>query len=133
MGSFPEARDDYAAWVASGQLRRGAVHLAEVRPELWIASLVAQAGYGETPGQRPRLRLRALREALETLAGLAIERGAEVHMPTIGTGQAGGRWPEIRDLILEELADRGIATTVYVLPDAPMPDEALLDDQLSLL
>lgn len=133
MDRFPEAREDYAAWAASGALRRGAVHLADAGEGLWIASLVAQAGYGEGATDRPRLRLGALREALETLAGLASKRAADVHMPTIGAGQAGGPWPQIRDLILEELADRHIATTVYVLPDAAMPDDAAVDDQLSLL
>ncbi len=49
------------------------------------------------------------------------------------TGQAGARWPGIRDLILEELADRHVPTTVYVLPDEPMPEDAPADDQLSLL
>ena len=39
----------------------------------------------------------------------------------------------VRDLILEELADRHVASIVYVLPDAPMPEDASADDQLSLL
>lgn len=133
MDRFPDAHEDFAAWAAGGALHRGAVHLAEAGEGLWIASLVAQAGYGETPSDRPRLRLGALREALETLARLASERGADVHMPTIGAGQAGGHWPQIRDLILEELAEGHIANTVYVLPDAAMPEDATVDDQLSLL
>lgn len=133
MERFPDARSDYAEWANSGQLRRGAVHLTEVANDLWIASLVAQAGYGESPAERPRVRLGALREALETLAHLALERGAGVHMPAIGTGQGGVRWPEVRDLILEELADRHVTTTVYVLPDVPMPEDAPVDEQLRLL
>jgi O-acetyl-ADP-ribose deacetylase (regulator of RNase III) len=133
MERFPAARRDYAAWTTSGHLQRGAVHLAEARQGLWIASLVAQSGYGDAPEQRPRLRVGALREALRTLAQLAGDRGADVHMPPIGTGQAGGRWPEVRDLILEELAGRHVSTTVYVLPGAPMPEDAVVDDQLTLL
>ena len=130
---FPEARESYGEWASSGHLQRGAVHLADAGDSVWIASLVAQAGYGTGPPRRPRLRLAALRRALETLAKLAAERNAEIHMPPIGTGQAGGRWPSVRDLILEELADRHIPTTVYVLPDEPMPEDAPADNQLSLL
>jgi Zn-dependent peptidase ImmA (M78 family)/O-acetyl-ADP-ribose deacetylase (regulator of RNase III) len=133
MQRFPHSRDAYSAWATSGHARRGAVHLADAGAELWIASLVAQAGYGPSASGRPRLRLAALREALETLAALARERDADVHMPPIGTGQAGARWPGVRDLILEELADRHVPTTVYVLPDEPMPEDAPADDQLSLL
>ncbi len=133
MERFPDARSDYAEWAISGQLRRGAVHLTEAGDGLWIASLVAQAGYGDSPAGRSRVRLGALRETLETLAHLALEHGADIHMPAIGTGQGGVRWPEVRDLILEELADRHVATTVYVLPDAPMPEDASFGEQLRLL
>ena len=80
----------------------------------------------------PGLRLAALRTALEQLASLAHERGANVHMPLIGTGQGGMSWPKVRDLVIEELADREVPTTVYVLPDAPMPEDTPSEEQLSL-
>jgi O-acetyl-ADP-ribose deacetylase (regulator of RNase III) len=111
----------------------GAVHFADVEPELWIASLVAQAGYGDTPTERPRLRLAALRQCLETLATAAAERGASIHMPLIGTGQGGAAWPKVRDLVIEELADRHVPTTVYVLPDTEMPEDAPTEAQLTLV
>lgn len=133
MQHFPQARDEYAAWATAGNAQRGAAHLADAGDDLWIASLVAQAGYGDSPSEQPRLRLAALRKSLETLASVAAERSADIHMPLIGTGQGGAPWPKIRDLILEELADRHILTTVYVLPDAAMPEDAPADDQLSLL
>lgn len=133
MRRYPAARDDYTAWANEGGLHRGAVHLSEVGDGLWIASLVAQAGYGETATGKPRLRIAALRDALETLAIAALARDADVHMPLIGTGQGGARWPMVRDLILEEVADRHVACTVYVLPDAPMPEDVPANEQLSLL
>ncbi|HEX8065054.1 MAG TPA: ImmA/IrrE family metallo-endopeptidase [Thermoleophilaceae bacterium] len=121
---FPSAYTNYTTWASSsGNRRLGAVHLADAEPDVWVASLVAQAGYGDNPTPAPRLRLKALRDCLEALAGLALERKASVHMPPIGTGQAGMSWPPVRDLILDELVDRGIAATVYVLPHQPMPDE----------
>lgn len=133
MREYPSARDEYANWASSGQLERGAVHMADTGNGLWIASLVAQAGYGETvEGAQPRLRLPALQIALRRLAARAQELAATVHMPAIGTGQGGARWPKIRDLIVEELVDHQVPTTVYVLPDSAMPEDAP-DDQLSLI
>jgi O-acetyl-ADP-ribose deacetylase (regulator of RNase III) len=131
MKRFSKARDQYRQWAEKGNATLGRVHVADAADRLWIASLVAQAGYGDTasPG---RLRVGALRQALAELAIEAAHLDAEVHMPLIGTGQAGAKWPTIRDLILEELADRQIAVTVYVLPDAVMPEEVLPDEQLSL-
>lgn len=133
MDAYPAAREQYSAWASAGANRRlGAVHLAEAGDERWIASLMAQAGYGESSTGRPRLRLAALRTALEQLAALAQASGAHVHMPLIGTGQGGMSWPKVRDLIIEELADRHIPTMVYVLPDAPMPEDTPAEEQLSL-
>ena len=126
---YPDAKDAYAARNRS-QYPLGSVHFAEAEESLWIASLVAQQGYGESAG--PRLRLPALRSALETLAEKARELGATVHTPPIGTGQGRMPWPPVRDLILEEVVDRGVPVTVYVLEGEPMPEDAELPAQLSL-
>lgn len=131
-GRFPGARDAYASWEPSSR-RLGALHLVEIAPETWIASLVAQSGYGPALPGKPRLRLGALREALEALAQQAQRLNAGVHMPLIGTGQGGMEWAKVRDLIVEELIDRHVPVTVYVLPDAPMPVELSEEDQLTLL
>lgn len=132
MDRYPDAAENYASWPRS-QRELGAVHLQEAAQDTWIASMVAQFGYGQPTGGKPRLRLSALRVALETVADQAAQLHAEVHMPLIGTGQGGMAWPKVRDLILEELCARGLRVTVYVLPDAAMPDEADQEDQLALL
>jgi len=125
------ARQDYAAWASDAQHRQlGAVHISEVEYGLWVASMVAQAGYGLS--RRPRLRLPALRDCLEALAGEAHTRDASVHMPPIGTGQGATPWPRVRDLILEELVERDVAVTVYVLEEEPMPEETPDNGQLTL-
>lgn len=129
MERYPEAKDDFAQRPRD-QRSLGSVHLVEAEPGIWIASLVAQKGYGES--ERPRLRLPALSTALRALASEAIELHATVHMPPIGTGQGGMTWPPIRDLILEEVVDRGVSVRVYVLEDEPMPDDAEVRLQLTL-
>lgn len=134
MDRFPEARDDYADWAKDRARRQlGALHRFEVKPQLWVASLVAQSGYGDTQSSRPRLRLSALRSCLQRLGEVAQELQATVHIPPIGTGQGGTAWPPIRDLLLEELADRQVSVTVYVLPDAPMPQDSESATQLKLV
>jgi O-acetyl-ADP-ribose deacetylase (regulator of RNase III) len=130
---FPAAKDDFERWTSGSSPRLGTVHLFEASADFWIASMVAQAGYGDTPSTRPRLRLTALRRCLEQLASMATERDAGVHMPLIGTGQGGTPWPRIRDLVLEELAGRHVRATAYVLPDAQMPEDAPAEDQLTLV
>jgi O-acetyl-ADP-ribose deacetylase (regulator of RNase III) len=132
MDRYPDARDAYAAWPAS-ERRLGAVHLTAANSDLWIASMVAQSGYGPSADNKPRLRLSALSKALSKVADIAAQLRADVHMPLIGTGQAGMAWPRVRDLILDEVVDRDVRVTVYLLPDARMPEEALEEGQLALL
>ena len=131
MNRFPQAADDYASWPFV-ERSLGEVHMATAADGLWIASMLAQAGFGPRAGKR-RLRIHALQKALRRVAQLAQQKGAEVHMPPIGTGQGGAEWPAVRDLVLEELVNRGVRVTVYVLPEAQMPLEALDAEQLALL
>lgn len=131
---YPEARRLYGEWsTASDERRLGAVHVAQLASDLWVVSMVAQAGYGETASGRSRLRLPALVNCLERLADEALARSASVHMPPIGTGQGATPWPTIRDLILESVVDRGVPVTVYVLPNEPMPQEDRAVGQLALV
>jgi hypothetical protein len=117
--AFPDAARAYRAWTIADpeNLRLGRVHrldqLLEGR-EVTVASMVAQAGFG--PGQEVRLRYDALAQCLDQVADLAAERGARVHVPRIGAGQAGGRWDVIAELIDEHLVKRGVAVTVHTKP-----------------
>ncbi len=130
-GRFPQVADEYSAWTSeAGHLRLGEVHFAQVDSDLAVASMVAQAGYGAS--DRPLIRYRPLTQCLTRLANLAASRGATLHMPLIGTGQAGGKWALVRDLVHEALCMRGIDVTVYVLGEAPMPLEFDDEHQLSL-
>ncbi len=129
MEHYPEAKDAYAQRPPD-QRRLGSVHLVEAEPGIWIASLVAQKGYGASG--HPRLRLSALSPTLRALASAAIELDATVHMPPIGTGQGGTPWPPIRDLVLQEVVDRGVSVTVYVLEGEAMPEDAEVRAQLML-
>lgn len=111
-------QDDFASWSRrEGGLRLGQLHLATATDEISVASMVAQHGYG--PSDKPRIRYAALDACLRELADEARRLGASVHVPRIGAGQAGGRWPIIAEMIEMSLVDRGIDVTVYDLPGAP--------------
>ena len=119
-----EVRD----WVEQDRsnLSLGKIHWAQIEDDLSIVHMVAQRGYG--PSTRPRIRYAALSDALDQLHMIASEQGASVHMPRIGTGQAGGNWELIRELIDERLVRRGTPVFVYALPDRmPSQVQGMLD------
>lgn len=127
---YPEAHESYEDWAETGRNRElGAVHLVQADEDLWICSMVAQEGYGRSA--KPRIRYGALQKALENLARHARELGASVHIPLLGTGQGRGEWPLIKELIYEALGELTGRTTIYVLPEATLPEDAVR--QLSLI
>ena len=110
-------QEEFQDWVHQDRrnLSLGNVHHAEIDDDLSIVHMVAQKGYG--PSGKPRIRYGALRDSLVQLREIAASQGAGVHMPRIGTGQAGGNWDLIRDLIDEHLVRRGVPVFIYLLPD----------------
>jgi hypothetical protein len=63
-GKWPKAQKQFTDWFANdaNSPRLGKVHFAAVTDELTMASIVAQAGYGDSA--RPRIRYRALEQGL---------------------------------------------------------------------
>lgn len=121
---------EFRQWAAESErnLSLGKTHVADVSQDLSIVHMIAQRGYG--PSVRPRIRYSALRECLEKVAELAQMWNATVHMPRIGSGQAGGHWNIIQELIEDSLIWKGVEVTIYDLPGAELPD--LVQGTLSL-
>lgn len=113
----PVSQEDFRAWVQEkpDRLRLGAARVAGIGGGLSVASVVAQKGYG--PSKRGRIRYGALRAGLAEVAKVARERGASIHMPRIGAGQAGGRWPLVKEIVEEVVVGAGVPVTVYVPPE----------------
>jgi len=88
----------------------------KVEDQVFAFQMVAQRGYGHSSSTK--LRYEALRTCLAKLREAANELDASVHMPRIGTGEAGGSWGLISNLIIEELSARGVTPTVYDLPNS---------------
>jgi Zn-dependent peptidase ImmA (M78 family)/O-acetyl-ADP-ribose deacetylase (regulator of RNase III) len=118
---WPTAQRDFTNWATLNrtEFRLGNVHFSQVRHDLVLASLVTQHGYG--PSQKPRIRYFALDQALEKVATFARENGASIHLPRIGSGQAGGDWGIVREIIDQRLSAAQLSVTVYDLPNAEIP------------
>jgi len=119
---WPEAQKDFREWVLSDRKRLslGATRVTRISNDLAVVHMVAQHGYG--PSKKPRVRYAALKHCLDELASIALKEAATIHMPMIGSGQAGGNWEIIADLIDEALLRRNIEVTVYILPTASPVD-----------
>ncbi|MES2178018.1 MAG: hypothetical protein V4550_09155 [Gemmatimonadota bacterium] len=120
--AFPEAQEDFQRWVAADRRRLtlGQSHYTSLSDDLGIFHMVAQRAYG--PSAKPRIRYAALDKCLSDLGSFAGAREATLHIPRIGTGEAGGAWDVVRDMILEQVCARGVPVTVYDLPNRKVAD-----------
>jgi O-acetyl-ADP-ribose deacetylase (regulator of RNase III) len=115
---WPEPERAYREWhrARSGNdFGLGATQLIQVRPDIWVANMIAQHGM-RTGSNGPPIRYDAVDRCLTTVAAHAARLTATVHLPRIGCGLAGGRWDRIEPLIVGSLCARDIATTVYDRP-----------------
>lgn len=92
----------------------GEVFIGALGKDVTVAHMVAQRGIGASGSQR--LRYAALAQCLSGVRAEAQKLGASVHMPRVGTGHGGASWDIVKELIAEELVDKGVATTVYRRP-----------------
>lgn len=126
---WPQVHEEFRALAADrANLALGKVHYHKVEDHLWVADMVAQAGYGPTT-RGPRVKYGVLRSCLSDLAAKAQEIGASIHMPRIGAGNAGGSWPVIEELIQTTVCERGLSVTVYDPPERKQREDS---GQLSL-
>ena len=113
---WPSAQESFTKQVTTDKnsLKLGNVLSTSVAPDLTLASIVAQRGYGVSA--KPRVRYGALRDALISVCGVAKQSNASVHMPRIGSGLAGGSWPIVEEIVREVLVGAGVPVFVYDLP-----------------
>jgi hypothetical protein len=102
------------SWFSSSRKHLGDTFFSEAETGLSICQMVCQHGYGAS--ERPRIRYAALRDCLLSLRDTALDEKASVHMPRVGTGEAGGSWTLISALIDEVLCAAGLSVTIYDLP-----------------
>jgi len=96
----------------------GRVQFISVTEDLTVANMIAQT----SPRDPIPIRYDALRKSLRGVADHALEQGASIHMPKIGTGLSRGNWDQIMEIILEECVNRGIQVYVYLCSSPPPPE-----------
>ena len=117
QSKWPTAQQDFKTLLEGTHgSKLGLTCLSHVDSDVYAFQMVCQRGYGPSP--TPRLRYEALRKCLAKLRDVAHKRNATVHMPKIGTGEAGGSWGLISNLIAEELCAKGITVKIYEPPNA---------------
>jgi O-acetyl-ADP-ribose deacetylase (regulator of RNase III) len=114
---WPEPEAQYRAWHARGEeagFKLGAIQLVDVKDGLSVANMIAQHGV-HPQRDVPPIRYDALAQCLASLAEHAQGVGASIHMPRIGCGLAGGKWPEVEAIIQRTLCAAGVSVHVYDL------------------
>lgn len=112
---WPFVQKEFKEWVFTSRKNTlGNVHVSEIDNNIAAFKMICQHGYG--PSLRPRIRYKSLETCLKQLAEEALRRNASVHMPRIGSGQAGGSWNVVSEIIEEKLCSVGVNVTVYDLP-----------------
>ena len=122
---FPDAEAEFARCIVEipRDDRLGRVIFARASNDMVIGSMIAQEGFG--PSLFPRIRYAALERCLHAIAERAMEDGASIHMPKVGTGAAGGDWDIIAEMVEDRLVRAGLVVTIYDPPPRPLQLELL--------
>jgi O-acetyl-ADP-ribose deacetylase (regulator of RNase III) len=105
-----QRRDKYSS---EKKFELGNVQFVKATDDIWIANMIAQRGIRPDKDGQPPIRYSYVSECLQRVRQFAKRQNASVHMPRIGCGLAGGQWPEIEEMINENLIGHEIETTVY--------------------
>jgi O-acetyl-ADP-ribose deacetylase (regulator of RNase III) len=113
---YPGAQKQFSEWILQipRRERLGHVHFADIGDDTFVASLIAQEGYGASSS--PRIRYAPLERCFSTVMRFALDHKAGVHLPRIGTRQSGGAWDTVEEIIRDTLVAAGLHVTVYDLP-----------------
>lgn len=108
----PEA--EYREWFKSGEsFSLGEIQIIKVEEETWFCNMIGQhRTITSSKGISP-IRYEAVEKCLEKLALEALQLNAEIHMPRIGCGLAGGKWEEIEPIIVKTLLRHDVSVYVY--------------------
>lgn len=115
LKKWPILHEDFHSWITEDplNLKLGHSKVCQVKPEIFVNSMVAQRGYGYS--NTSRVNYEALEKCFQQLCLFCKEKRATVHMPRIGTGEAGGSWEIISELLEETICKNKIPVTVYCL------------------
>jgi O-acetyl-ADP-ribose deacetylase (regulator of RNase III) len=109
-------RDQYLEWYNKNEAKLGEVQFIRVGSHITIANMIGQKGI-KTGSNGSPIRYDYLEQCFEKLRIEAEKNQASIHMPRIGCGLAGGKWPRVEELINKVFGDTNIEITIYTLAD----------------
>jgi len=116
---YPVTKEKLLEWKANKKaFILGNSQIFPVGEGIYVFQMLTQIGIMPKPGSIS-LQYPELRKCLIELRNKARELKASVHMPAIGSGQAGGEWQIIIGMIHDELVNYDIKVSVYFLPGKP--------------
>lgn len=119
---YPKAESSYRTWyrrkttTIRPPFELGQVQFVVVDDQRIIANMIGQHGIHVRGGKVP-IDYGAVSKALVRVSAYARSMGAEVHMPRIGCGLAGGKWEKIEPIIQATLVLNDVPVFVYDMPD----------------
>lgn len=114
--SYPSTKRAILDWKKDkSRFKLGKTNLLKINDDLYVFQMIAQKGF-QSSGNSIPLKYEVLSLSLKELSATASYLSASVHMPYIGSGQAGGDWSIIKEIIDQELVKADVKVTVYSLP-----------------
>lgn len=111
---WSQPEKEYRDWFKSqDNFSLGKVQFVPVENDIWIANMIGQHKIKKAKNGNAPIRYDAVKCCLFKVSQKAKELMAEVHMPRIGCGLAGGDWREIEEIINETLISQNINVVVY--------------------
>jgi len=109
---WKDPEKNYREWYRNGtDFALGNIQISPTKQsDIFVANMIAQKGFGGVAIQYDKLR-----QCLSKLRDIAILEKASIHGPKFGSGLAGGDWSIIEKIIEEELCQKNIEVTIYVL------------------
>lgn len=104
----------YREWYKSkNNFTLGEVQFVKVEEDIWVANLIGQHKINKDENGQAPIRYDAIEIGLNKVCTFAKKQNADVHMPRIGCGLAGGKWELIEPIIVKTLVKNNIDVIVY--------------------
>jgi len=117
--NYPAVKDELKKWHSDKkEFVLGNTNLVKINEELYVFQMLAQKGIFPKGNEIP-LKYNELRRCLIQLREAAQELNCSVHMPAIGSGNAGGDWNIIIGMIHDELVNHEVKVNIYLFQGKP--------------
>src|SRR5690606_6838635 len=112
--NYPVVKEELKKWqTKKSEFVLGKSNLVKISDDLFVFQMLAQKGLFPKGGEIP-LKYSELHKCLVELRETALELECSIHMPAIGSGNAGGDWNIIIGMIHDELVNYDLDVNIYL-------------------